>query len=299
MQQPLIILCPARSFSSIVCAMIGQHPNCYGLPEVNLFLGDTLEGVWNSYPTVMMRIAGRDGLLRALAQLHEGVQTDDSIAHANEWVARHSNWPVRKVFDHIQELVGNKILVDKSPATTFKREYIERLLNVFPKGNILHLIRHPRSTGESLIGLRSGFELLNRVIANSAARDPERIWRAAHMLIITMTADLPLGQCMRIKGEALLSDLDTYLPQICEWLEIRTDAEAIDAMLHPEQSPYATEGPPSAPRGYDPNFLSNPAIDRARLAKLKEPNLEGELNWRPGETFAPETRRVAKQLGYQ
>src|SRR5262245_40528551 len=185
MQQPLIILCPARSFSSIVCGMIGQHPDCYGLPEVNLFLGDTLEGVWNSYPTVMMHIAGRDGLLRALAQLHEGAQTNDSIAHANEWVARHSNWPVRKVFDHIQELVGNKILVDKSPATTFKREYIERLLNVFPKANILHLIRHPRSTGESLISLRSGFELLNRAIANSAARDPERVWRAAHMLIIT------------------------------------------------------------------------------------------------------------------
>jgi len=299
MQQPLIILCPARSFSSLVCAMIGEHPDCYGLPEVNLFLGDTLGGAWNSFPKPAMRVAGKDGLLRALAQLHEGAQTNDSIARANEWVARHSDWPVRKVFEHFQELVGNKILVDKSPATIFKREYVERLLTVFPNVNILHLTRHPRSTGESLIKLRSGFELLNRAIGNSAARDPERVWRAAHMLIMTMTADLPLGQCMRIKGEALLSDLDTYLPQICEWLEIRTDADAVDAMMHPERSPYATEGPPSAPRGNDPNFLSNPTIDRTRLANLKEPTLEGALDWRQGESFAPETRRVAKQLGYQ
>ena len=298
MPDPLIILCPARSFSSIVCGMIGQHPDCYGLPEVNLFLGDTLGAVWHSNPT-LMRVAGRDGLLRTLAQLHDGAQTADTVARANGWVVQHSDWPVRRVFDHIQELVGNRILVEKSPATTFKREFIERMLNVFPKASILHLIRHPRGTAESLVSLRSGFERLNRVVGNSAAMDPERIWRAAHTLIMTMTADLPLGQCMRIKGEALLSDLDAYLPQICEWLEIRTDADAINAMMHPEQSPYASPGPPGAPRGNDPTFLSSPAIDRTRLTKLKEPSLEGELNWRPGEIFTPETRRVAKQLGYQ
>ena len=104
---------------------------------------------------------------------------------------------------------------------------------------------------------------------------------------------------MRIKGEALLLDLENYLPQICEWLEIRIDNDAINAMMHPEDSPYNSEGPPGAPRGNDPNFLTHPAIDRARLAKLKEPTLEGELDWRPGELFAPETRKLAKQLGYQ
>ena len=298
MPQPLIILCPARSYSSIVCGMIGQHPDCYGLPEVNLFLGETLGEVWNNNPMVM-RVIGRDGLLRTLAQLHEGAQTADTVAHAQEWASQRLDWPVRKVFDHIQELVGDKILVEKSPSTTFRREFIERMLRVYPKASILHLIRHPRGTGESLVSLRSGFEQLNRAVANSAAMDPERIWRGAHGLIMTLTAGLPLGQCMRIKGEALLTDLDTYLPQICEWLEIRSDAEAIDAMMHPERSPYACPGPPGAPRGNDPNFLTAPAIDRARLAKIKEPSLEGELNWRPGQMFAAETRRVAKQLGYQ
>ena len=129
--------------------------------------------------------------------------------------------------------------------------------------------------------------------------DPERIWLATHETIMTVTESLPLGQCMRLKGEALLSDLDNYLPQICEWLGIRTDAEAINAMMHPETSPYACPGPVTAPRGNDPNFQSNPTLDRERLAKLKEPSLEGEVKWRPGEVFTPVTRRIAKQLGYQ
>ena len=298
MPEPLFVLCPPRSYSSSVCGIIGQHPDCYGVPELNLFLGDTLGEAWNKYP-VLKLFMGRDGLLRTLAQLHEGEQTADSVERAQEWVTGHTGWPVRKVFDHLQELVGNKIIVEKSPMFTREREYIERMLSVFPRASILHLIRHPRGMGESFITLRGEYDVLNQAVKDTGVRDPESIWQATHGLIVAMTEDLPLGQCMRIKGEALLSDLENYLRQICEWLEIRTDAEAINAMMHPEDSPYASEGPPGAPRGNDPNFLTHPAIDQTRLAKLKEPSLVGELNWRPGETFKPETRKLAKQLGYQ
>lgn len=293
MPEPLIILCPARSFSSIVSAIIGQHPDCYGLPELNLFLGDTLGEAWHAYPT--MRFVGRDGLLRVLSQLHDGEQTNRATRDARKWIDQHSDWPIRKVFDHIQELVGDKVLIEKSPSTTIKREYMERIFNIFPNTNILHLVRHPRGTGESLITLRADFGVSDL----PALRDPEDAWRTTHELIMNLTEELPLGQCMRLKGESLLANLDTYLPQICEWLGISTAADAVGAMMHPEESPYAKPGPRTAPRGNDPNFLANPVLDHARLAKLKEPRLDGELKWRPGEMFEPETRKLAKQLGYQ
>ena len=31
----------------------------------------------------------------------------------------------------------------------------------------------------------------------------------------------------------------------------------------------------------------------------EEPSLDGELSWRPGEVFTPETRKLAKLLGYR
>jgi len=318
MPEPLFILCPPRSYSSLVSSIIGEHPECYGLPELALFLGDTLGQSWCAFPVVrralleghpaieasdsgpaLRHVIGRDGLLRTLAQLHEGTQTVDTVSRANEWLVRHSDWPVRKVFDHIQELVGDRILVEKSPVFAREQSYIERMLSVFPKGRILHLIRHPRGTAQSFISIRSTHGRVSRAAGNSPARDPERVWRTTHEVIMMITEDLSLGQCMRLKGEALLSDLENYLPQICEWLGIRTDREAINAMMHPENSPYARRGPPSAPLGNDPNYLENPAIDRERLAKLKEPRLDGELPWRPGETFTPETLRLARQFGYQ
>jgi hypothetical protein len=315
MPEPLFVLCPPRSFSSLISGMIGEHPDCYGLPELALFLGDTLAESWNGFLAVrrarlaghaatevlnsdlaLRHVVGRDGLLRTLAQLHDGAQTLDTVRRANQWIVQHSDWPVRKVFDHIQELVGGKVLVEKSPAFTRQRGYIKRMLDAFPKARILHLLRHPRGTAESVIGIR--YEISRRANV-SPAKDPERVWRDTHETILAITEDLPLGQCMRLKGEALLSDLDNYLPQICEWLGIRADREAITAMMHPENSPYARRGPPGAPLGNDPNYLENPALDRERLAKLKEPRLDGELSWRPGETFTPETLRLAKQFGYK
>ena len=120
MPEPLFVLCPPRSYSSLVCGIIGQHPACYGLPEPNLFLGDTLGDAWNSHPLFEL-FMGRHGLLRTFAQLHEGDQAEDTVAHANEWIELHFDWPVRKVFDHLQDLVGDKILVEKSPMFTGAR----------------------------------------------------------------------------------------------------------------------------------------------------------------------------------
>jgi hypothetical protein len=294
--QPLFILSPPRSLSSVVCGVLGQHPQCYGLAELHLFFADDLGGVMKGTYRGSMVV---DGLLRTLAQLHDGEQTEQSIIRARQWTLTRTSWSIRKVFDHIQELVGPRLLIEKSPATTYNREYIGRLLRHFPKANLLHLTRHPRSTGESLVKLRSQCPRLRQATRDRPHLDPERIWRVSHKVTITSTAGLPPGQCMRLKGEVLLRNLNLYLPQICEWLDLRKDAAAIESMMHPENSPYAKPGPQGARFGNDPSFLENPKLDPERLARLKEPQLDGELSWRPGETFAPETRQLAKQFGYQ
>ena len=297
MPEPLIILCPPRSYSSIVCGIIGQHPQCYGLPELNLFVCDTLGEAWHGLIGFMGNF-GRDGLVRAFGQLHDGEQNPDTVARAKAWIQQHLDWTVGQVFAHIQELVGDRILVEKSPSTVFKREHLDRMLRTFPAANLLHLIRHPRGTAESVLSLRANFAGLNRLVGNLPSRDPERVWLFTHDMIVSATEDLALGQCMRLKGEALLAHLDVYLPQICEWLDIRNDADAIEAMMHPEESPYACPGPQGATGGNDPNFLANPSLDRERLAKLQEPVLPGELSWRPGQQFEHATIKLAKQLGY-
>ena len=128
--------------------------------------------------------------------------------------------------------------------------------------------------------------------------DPEKGWLRSQTHIMEFSRGLALGQYMRIKAEMLLRDPRFYLAQICDWLGLSSDAASIEAMLHPENSPYACIGPPSARFGNDPNFLKNPKIDFERLARIKEPDIEGGVSWRPGETLSKPVLKLARQFGY-
>jgi hypothetical protein len=125
--------------------------------------------------------------------------------------------------------------------------------------------------------------------------DPERIWLTAQTNILDFCQTLPQGQVMRIRGEDLLSDPWHHLPQIFDWLEARTDREALAQTMHPENSPYACLGPENAMWGNDPNFLENPVF---RPGKIVVPELGGLLPWNPERGFLPETEKIARLLGY-
>lgn len=276
--------------------MLGQHPECYGMPELNLFLADDLRGLWHGAVT-HIPMAG-DGLLRALSQLHEGEQNEDTILRAREWIAAHLDWSTSMVFEHLQELVGDKIIVEKSPAMTFWPENLRRLIRLFPNANYLHLTRHPRTNAASMITLRETRMGGAQTFMQQRASDPERMWQRSHEMVVEATANMALGQMMRLKGEMLLQNLEVILPQICEWLGVSASESAWNAMMHPENSPYAKPGPKGAPYGADPNFLEAPSIDPARLSRTKESNLDDELSWRPGEFFEHRTKKLAMQFGY-
>ena len=63
---------------------------------------------------------GRDSLMRTLAQLHEGEQNPDTILRAREWIIRNYEWPIRKVFDHIQEHMPDNV-VERVQASARRR----------------------------------------------------------------------------------------------------------------------------------------------------------------------------------
>jgi len=291
MREPLFVVAAPRSYTSVIGGMLGQHPQTYGLPEVNLSHAATLGEMWN---TVMTQIGlGTSGLLRVLAQLHEGEQTEAGVRRAQTWIATHSDWTGAQVFRHLQDQVGpHRIIVDKSPRNAFKIENLRRLLEMYPRANFLHLVRHPRSQCNSAVSLMQNHG------GGRRKADPEPTWLSSQSNAVEFFQALAPGQHARIQGEALLRNPRFYLAQICEWLDIDTGAEAIEAMLHPENSPFASIGPPSAMYGADPNFLNAPTLDFERLGKIRDASLDGELEWKPPQTFDPAVRRLALQFGY-
>jgi hypothetical protein len=300
MSNLLIMLSPPRSFSSVVSTMIGEHPDLYGFPELHVFVGDTVQDVIDFERSSNKRhTAGPPGLLRALAQLHDGVQTNGAAFRAIGWLNDRRDWSVKRLMDYLLEAVSPKLGLEKSPVIAQKQMYLERAYTCYPDAYYLHLTRHPVSTRSSW-----GEFVENKAKRRKGEGRSERVdrligWHHMHTNILRFTSTLPLGQTLRVKGEDILSEPDVYLPQIAEWLGIRTDREAIEAMKHPENSPYARVGPDVARGGNDPKFMRSPEL---RAGRVKEPSLEAFLEekfprWFPAEgTFSQAAKRSGLKI---
>ena len=155
----VLILAPPRSFTSVTCAMLGQHPELYGVPELRLFAAATL-GEWTdlcrqaSYPMAT-------GTLRAVAQLLFGEQTETIF----KWRANGSDGARmvdRRLIRLLGELVHPRILVDKSPSTVYSTRDLFRASPHVSATRFIHLLRHPRGHAKSVLKLMKFIEARRR-----------------------------------------------------------------------------------------------------------------------------------------
>jgi hypothetical protein len=129
------------------------------------------------------------------------------------------------------------------------------------------------------------------------AIDPQVLWFRVNSLIAEFMAGLPENRGMRIRGEDLISNPAPQCTEIAQWLGVRSDASAINEMLHPENSPFACIGPPNAMFGGDPKFFREPAL---RSEKIPIEGLDGLLPWREDKSgLKTEVVGLAETFGYR
>jgi len=303
--------------------MLGQHPQMHGLPETHLFSDEVLERWLRRCSQETYRMA--HGLLRAVAQLCFGEQSEDSVKLAAGWLKRRSSFTSGMIMEELARRAVPAILVDKSPSLVYSLDAMQRVYRFFPAARFIHLTRHPRGHGDSVLKYlrmltkpeyrpREGSAEVDavpewvRTLAAfpfpSAAQDavpelsedPQCGWYVLNSNIVTFLKSIPPHQCTVVHGEDLLGEPDRGLRQVAAWLGLRTDPEAVEEMKHPERSPYARFGPPGARLGNDILFLENPCLHQVRGHSH---TLEGPLSWRgDGAGFLPEVKELAQALGY-
>ena len=293
---PVFMLCPGRSFSSVVCGMIGVHPQLYALSEVYLFCADTVHELRSYLSRPQLRTLFH-GLLRVIAELEMGEQTEENADKAAAWLEERDNWSTTAIYEHIVERVAPRRCVDKTPAYT-RPENLCRVYEAYPDAKFLHIARHPRSFMTSRIKVFEDKATRKNIAARKTDPDEnEKHWVKANSAVLEFTAHLQPGQSMFLQGEQLLSDPDRYLVQIAEWLEVDASPESIEAMKHPETSPYARPGPINARGGNNRKFIESPELKIMKYPKpsLDQPPEDGTDWWR----FSPATLELARRLGYQ
>lgn len=302
MPPPLFLLAPPRSFTSLMNAMIGQHPQAFGLPELMLFNTPVLKNFWQDVSEDVGADANRrHGLLRAIAEIYGGEQSAAAIEMAIHWCGARQEASTIEIYRELRDAIEPLMIVEKSPAYTIEQSRLERINEAFPDARFLHLVRHPIPQCESTMNLNNGvFALFVNAIEyteNEAIIEPQIAWHDINLTIMDFLETLPPERCTRVRGEVLMSDPATELAKICRWIGIRDDAEAIDEMLHPERSPFACFGPMDALFGNDPNFLRRPAF---RPHTPRTPALDSPVSWRAdGKGLYPKVKELARYFGYE
>ena len=326
---PVFVLATPRSMSSVACAMLGQHPQMYGLPETHLFREETLSEWLQASASETFFMA--DGLLRAVAEICYGEQSAATVSSAAGWLRRRSTHTSGMVFEELARKVYPLHLIDKSPNMVYSVENMRRVRQFFPEARFVHLVRHPRAycasvmtymdtltraraqrrTGTGAVRNEGPMSGAPRWIVDLASfpyppdggapenpehPDPQGGWYVLNTNVTTFLDSLADNHWIRVRAEDLIRDPARVVSKVARWLGLRSDAESIAPTLHPELSPFACLGPPGARQGNDVFFLQQPAL---RPARGRSQNLDDPLEWRPdGQCFLPEVEQLAREFGY-
>lgn len=277
--------------------MVGQHPELAGLPELKLFLYPTIGELDASLP-LRFREAGvahrSPGLVRAVAQFEFGGQSAEAVGRALRWLHARAHWTGADVLDQLQARAAPRRAVEKSPETVMTSAALQRMAVAYPRASYIHLTRHPSTSARSMA------KHWSRTMPAAPVVDPETTWlatwAAAHDRILAFSRRLAPERCLRVRAEDVLGDAERQLERIARWLGVRCDAEAMTAMLHPEESVFACSGPRGSgvSGGQDPAFLADPALRTA----TPPPPLERPVRWSGGAALWAHVVELADELGY-
>jgi hypothetical protein len=154
-REPVFLLAPARSYSTVTVALLAGHPDIYGFPEMLVFSADTVGELIQRAPrprqVPSFVESQRSGILRVVADVLEGNQERSAIGRAEEWLTDRCRWPSRQLMDYLLERVYPQIGVEKSPETVATNKALRTCLDSYPDARYIHLTRHPVSTMRSHI----------------------------------------------------------------------------------------------------------------------------------------------------
>lgn len=246
--------------------MIGQHPEMHAFPELQIFGHDRLLDMLIKNQESLNRMAS-PGAIRAIAEVHEQVQSNESCTRAWLWMLKHSQMSPKDFFDYLRGKISPLIAIEKTPPNTLKMSRLRQIVSAYPNAKYLHLTRSAKGNDKSLREyLDEMCKLLGKPIAvDDLSMDilkeyPASIWLASHRNILNARPVIKPGNYLRVKGEDILNKPIEMLRNICKWIGVDSKDACLEAMMRPHESPYAYIGPRIAYGGNDGKFMRQPVL---------------------------------------
>jgi hypothetical protein len=252
--------------------MLDEHPALFSPPELYLLPFDNMverkkKAMQLGYPWMLQ------GLDTAFDKLQwppaERLETD--------------NASTSQVYGIMQEKLGERLLVDKTPPYAAHPDWLRRAEGMFEEPKYLFLARHPYAVIESFVRMR--FHRLMGKHWLSWDENPwlnaEKHWAVYNRNILDFLEGIESGRKHLIYYEKLVTDPRATINGICEFLGIPFDEKIL--------TPYS-ESSRDFELG-DPNLRNRSSVDPALATAWQKK--------RPPQELSDFTRRVADELEYQ
>lgn len=294
---PIFVLSPPHGLGGHVAAMLGRNPGAYAVPETNIFFTQSVYSLVRELTGVMS--PRLHGLLRALAHLLTGEQSQASIELARRWLMDRMHLPAYQLFDFLRDKVAPLALVDRLTGILNNPDQMAYVHAHYPNARFVHVLRHPRSFCTDVMALGKGAIAQLTGSYDEATQpqvlDPQYLWLETHQTILRFLQDVDPGHQHQLRFEDVLTQRRETLHGLCHGAGLPSSVQAMSRMIHPERSPFAGAGPLGAVFGDDPEFIKSPGLPQPDAPAT----LPGPLPWRPdGEHFCTDLRKLAEEFGY-
>ncbi|HKI02159.1 MAG TPA: non-ribosomal peptide synthase/polyketide synthase, partial [Thermoanaerobaculia bacterium] len=229
------VLSPPRSGSTLLRVMLGGNPNLFAPPELELLSFDTLAERREAFP-------GRnsfwlEGVTRAVMEVRRCTAEEaDALLEEIE----REGMTTRGLYRKLQEWIGGRLLVDKTPSYALDLSVLRRAEATFEDARYIHLLRHP-------YGMIRSFEeaKLEQVFFRHPHPYPRRelaelIWLVSQQNILEFLAGVPAGRQKQVRFEELLAEPEGVLREICEFLGVEYHPDMAEP--YKEKSARMTDG---------------------------------------------------------
>src|SRR4029079_15643359 len=171
-----------------------------------------------------------EGLLRAVMEIRGcGAEEAREVVLA----AERSGWTTERFYGEMQEGLGDRILVDKSPAYALDLAVLERAEEAFSDPRYIHLVRHPHAVVRSFAEARLEQVFFRHPHDFGRRELAELIWVVSHENIVQFLGGIPEERQHWVRFEDLVGEPERVLQEICAFLGLDYDPAMADPYRDP------------------------------------------------------------------
>ncbi|MCP9294068.1 MAG: amino acid adenylation domain-containing protein [Planktothrix agardhii LY1] len=277
----IFILSPYRSGSTLLRVILGGNPQLFAPPELEL-LG------FNTLGERKAQFSGRynfwmEGTIRTIMEI-KGCNAEEAIAIMEE--LEDKNLTSKQFYRLLQEWLGDKILIDKTPSYSLDLETLKRAERNFHNPLYIHLVRHPLATMRSYEEARveQTFPYEHPFKRRELA---ELVWLISHQNILEFLQQVSPQRQYQVKFEDIVKQPQKTIESLCQFLGVEFNPD----MLQPykEKKQRMTDGIYAESRMIgDVKFHQHQSINPDTVDQWKDyynSDFLGNVTWQLAESF--------------